>query len=214
MIYFMLLLVGMAAAGGVDKRSSPSNTSTTDCLLDALSCISKNIDPHQEINAKISSMEKELASIKSTLAAAGTPSNLATLDASGHLAKKHLPSGYGTTTPYDMMWQALHMAAAAACRGSTASGGTGCCANYVRVRNTASKQRCDQICQVDSLVCDGEVSINGFPGKATNNGQNVGYFYNYNCGSGGWGGSEADETIEDIIKSPELYYSFCCCRKP
>ena len=38
------------------------------------------------------------------------------------------------------------MAAAAACRGSTSSGGTGCCPNQVMTRNIAERKTCAQIC--------------------------------------------------------------------
>ena len=33
-----------------------------------------------------------------------------------------LPAGYDRVSAYDLQWQSLHMAAAAACRGSTTSG--------------------------------------------------------------------------------------------
>ena len=66
------------------------------------------------------------------------------------------------------------MAAAAACRGSTASGGTGCCGNTVMARNTADKKTCAQNCaQTTYRNCDAEVTIYGNKGKATNNGKIV-----------------------------------------
>ena len=64
----------------------------------------------------------------------------------------------------------LHVAAAAAYRGNTASGGTGCCDNQVMARNTADKKTCAQICaQTAYRNCDAEVSIYGKKGKATKN---------------------------------------------
>jgi hypothetical protein len=118
------------------------------------------------------------------------------------------PAGNGLV---DVAWGALHAAAAAACRGSTASGGTGCCGNSVRVRNTASGQTCSTICSANSETCDAEVSVWGRPGKATANGEFVGNFYNYGCGGSGNGGSEASASASGVLNSG--YWSFCCCRK-
>ncbi|PFX27606.1 hypothetical protein AWC38_SpisGene7670 [Stylophora pistillata] len=87
---------------------------------------------------------------------------------------------------------ALHMAAAAACRGSTSTGGHCCCDNKVMVRNTADLKTCATISAASSYPnCDGEVSIYGRERKATQNGEMVGSFYNYKCGHGAKGGSEA-----------------------
>ncbi len=107
-------------------------------------------------------------------------------------------------------WMLLHTAAAAACRGSTSSGGTGCCGNTVRVRNNASGLTCSEICSQNGQVCDAEVSIWGRPGQATVNGQEVGNFYNYGCGGTGNGGSEVNAAPSDVFTSG--YWGFCCCR--
>jgi len=105
----------------------------------------------------------------------------------------------------------IHASAAAACRGSTASGGTGCCANSVRVRNTTSGLTCTQICSGAGETCDAEVSVWGRAGKATANGELVGSFYNYGCGHSANGGSEANAGEGDAQTTG--YWSFCCCRK-
>lgn len=108
---------------------------------------------------------------------------------------------------------ALHMAAAAACRGSTSTGGHCCCDNKVMVRNTADLKTCATICAASSYPnCDGEVSIYGRERKATQNGEMVGSFYNYKCGHGAKGGSEASYPDKGVMSS-SLYFSFCCCRK-
>ena len=105
------------------------------------------------------------------------------------------------------------MAAAAACRGSTASGGTGCCDNKVMARNTADRKSCAQICaQTVYRNCDAELSIHGKIGKATKNGMMVGSFYNYGCGRPDNGGNEVSSSDETVI-SHSWYFSFCCCRK-
>ncbi|KAK2563643.1 hypothetical protein P5673_013382 [Acropora cervicornis] len=105
------------------------------------------------------------------------------------------------------------MAAAAACRGSTASGGTGCCQNAVMVKNTADAKTCTQICsQTIYSNCDGEVSVYERERKASKNGETVGYFYNYKCNAGTNGGSEASNADESVM-GYSSYFSFCCCRK-
>ena len=84
------------------------------------------------------------------------------------------------------------MAAVAACKGRTTSGGSGSCQNAVMVRDTADAKTCAQICsQTIYANCDGEVSVYGRERKASKNGENVGYFYNYKCNSAANGGSEA-----------------------
>ena len=60
----------------------------------------------------------------------------------------------------DLAWQSLHAAAAAACRGSTPSGGGGPWANVVIAKlNTHS---CDALCGETSYTqCDADISILG-----------------------------------------------------
>ena len=115
-----------------------------------------------------------------------------------------------STVAVDMAWMSIHAAAAAACRGSTTSGGTGCCANKVRVRNTSSGLTCTQICSDEGENCDAEVSVWGRPGKATANGEEVGRFYNYQCSGSSNGGSEASTQNSTVLTSG--YWSYCCCR--
>ena len=81
------------------------------------------------------------------------------------------------------------------------------------VRNIADRKTCAQICaQTQYTNCDAEVSIYGKEGKATQNGQTVGWFYNYNCNEGSNGGNEASVSDENIMNYSG-YFSFCCCRK-
>lgn len=136
------------------------------------------------------------------------------LDSNGHIPQNLLVAGYDKHSAYDLAWQSLHMVAAAACRGSTPSGGTGCCGNTVLVRNTASGRTCAQICALSNTPkCDAEVSIYGKEGKAKGNGERVGYFYNYNCTNRGYGGSEASNSDDAVMSPPAVYFGFCCCRK-
>ena len=138
--------------------------------------------------------------MKAVLGKAGKPSGFAMLDSNGRLPHNLLEAGYDKYSAYDLAWQSLHMAAAAACRGSTSSGGSGCCDNQVIARNTADKKTCAQICaQTAYRKCDAEVSIYGKKGKATKNGMIVGRFYNYSCHHGVNGGSEVSSSDETVI---------------
>ena len=136
------------------------------------------------------------------------------LDSNGRLPHNLLVAGYDKYSAYDLAWQSLHMAAAAACRGSTSSGGSGCCDNKVMTRNTAERKNCAQICaQTAHRNCDAEVSIYGKKGKATKNGMVVGAFYNYSCTWSRNGGSEVSSSDETVMNYSYPYFSFCCCRK-
>ena len=107
------------------------------------------------------------------------------------------------------------MSAAAACRGSTATGGGGPWSNGVMVRNTADKKSCTEICAATVYSnCDAEVSVYGKKDKATENGQIVGHFYNYKCERSDYGGNEASSSDETVINYGYPYFSFCCCRSP
>lgn len=106
------------------------------------------------------------------------------------------------------------MAGAAACRGSTFTGGSGPRHNVVAVRNTADKKTCTQICaETEYPNCDAEVSVFGTTGKAIQNGQIVGRFYNYSCDDGDKGGSEVSSSDPSVMLSGRLYFSYCCCRQ-
>ena len=156
----------------------------------------------------------KVANLKAELGKAGKPSGFAMLDSNGRLPHNLLVAGYDKYSAYDLAWQSLHMAAAAACRGSTASGGSGSWANSVMTRNTAERKTCAQICaQTVYRNCDAEVSIYGKNGKAAKNGMVVGAFYNYHCNHAANGGSEVSSSDETVMNYSYAYFSFCCCRK-
>ena len=118
----------------------------------------------------------------------------------------------------DNQWQALHMAAAAACRGSTPEGGKGPWSNAVIPKQNGAK--CSEQCQrmPDRTDCKAEVSLTGYPGKATSYTQKVGHFYNYEC-DGGWNediNHNEVAALEGVIEETgkTAYYRFCCCAKP
>ena len=151
--------------------------------------------------------------MKAQLAKADKPGGFATLDNHGRLPRNLLSGGFDRFSAFDLAWQSLHMAAAAACRGSTASGGSGSCGNAVMVRNTADAKTSILICsQTIYSNCDGEVSVHGRERKASKNGETVGFFYNLNRNHGASGGREVSNADESVM-SYSLYFSFCCCRK-
>ena len=110
-------------------------------------------------------------------------------------------------------WQSLHMAAAAACRGSTATGGHGPHAN-VAVARQAGKT-CVQQCQNTKMftLCDAEVSLFGNIGKASTY-KIVGSYFNYGCNSAHTWGDEVKAKENASIDGGAGYLSYCCCRAP
>ena len=128
----------------------------------------------------------------------------------------NLPFEFDASSSYNLAWQALHMAAASACRGSTPTGGSGTHVNLVLARNPHVGTSCAQLCgESGAPICDAEVSIRGEVGKATQNGQLVGMFYNYGCSNlhAGYGRNEPGAAQEEIMSNTNSGgYSFCCCR--
>ncbi|XP_073252851.1 uncharacterized protein [Porites lutea] len=208
---------GRKASSTSAAMSILSRCPQSKCLTDAVTCLAgaqysnANNSDHAK---KVEKLEKEIANLKAELAKAGKPSGFAMLDSNGRLPHSLLDAGYDKYSAYDLAWQSLHMAAAAACRGSTASGGSGSWDNQVMTRNTADKKTCAWICaQTAFHNCDAEVSIYGKKGKATQNGMTVGWFYNYGCNYAANGGSEASSSDETVWNKGYSYFSFCCCRK-
>ena len=129
----------------------------------------------------------------------------------------NLPFEFDASSSHNLAWQALHMAAAAACRGSTPTGGSGTHANMVLARNPHGKKSCQQLCSDSGQPhCDAEASIRGWDGKAIQNGQIVAEYYNYGCDRKKWvyGRNEAGADENDIMNNDwKGAYSFCCCRE-
>ena len=125
----------------------------------------------------------------------------------------------------EQAWYSLHVAAAAACRGSTASGGTGPHFNVVFPKQYSIS--CDAQCgKTDYRECDADVAIHGSFGKATSYTERVGQFYNYGCSDSKHIDAKFDEVKadEDGVFNFDVnlpgrqgkasYYRFCCCRFP
>ena len=89
----------------------------------------------------------------------------------------------------------------------------------VLARNSRGPKSCNLLCAATPHThCVAEVSVYGYIGKATENGEVVGKFYNYGCDLGvfGWGGNEASAPDQDITsprgRPGDGAFSFCCCR--
>ena len=81
------------------------------------------------------------------------------------------------------------------------------------VKNEGDSKDCAKICAASSYPnCDGEVSLYGRERKATENGEIVGSFYNYECDGAANRGREASSADQGVMSS-SIYFSFCCCRK-
>ena len=117
-----------------------------------------------------------------------------------------------------MVWQALHLAATAACRGIIATNSKPL-DNVVVNRERKGSKTCSQLC-VDTYYftqCDAEVSIIGYNGKATENGEVVGMFNNHECDSSNDkppGQNEASGKDDDLVQGYGGTFSFCCCHMP
>ena len=106
----------------------------------------------------------------------------------------------------------MHIAAAAACRGSTANTKKPVHRVFPRVYGSSCYYTCAKT--TNHKYCDAEVSFSASMGKAKARGEDVGAFYNYRCkGSGNWG----DEVLakESKLKNGRSLsanlVSYCCC---
>merc|ERR1711910_25342 len=106
-------------------------------------------------------------------------------------------NGHSDYSVADQQWQSLHMAAAAACRASTAFGGHGINANQVYPRTKG--QTCDQVCKATKYYteCDASLSIMGTMGRVKTVNRSAGAFYNYHCNSAGYPGLFHEESSQD-----------------
>lgn len=112
---------------------------------------------------------------------------------------------------YALQWQALHMAAAAACRGSTPKGGHGCCENAVLP--SGKQTSCQIVCGRRSYKhCDAEVALAGFRGKAKTPTSTVAIYFNYYCGHVAYPNTEP-EMKENHLWDQRSFISYCCCRR-
>jgi len=159
----------------------------------------------QGLMNKIERLEKEVQKLKS---------ETVKLDSNKKIAHSVLPAGFSEVRVADLQMEALHMAAASACRGSTGTGGSGCCDNRVYPRSTGLS--CRQVCaRTIHVNCDAELAINGRRVLARSSKDYVGRFYNYGCGD-----ASSNPAFETNIKTSDhirfsdySYISFCCCRK-
>jgi len=165
-------------------------------------------------------LEKEIAALRSEMVQKETLLKKEIADLKAAMATVEQPSQQDKAllakSMEDVAWQALHAAAAGACRGSTKTGGHGPWGNAVlpKLHNDSCKNVCSR---TSYSSCDADVSILGSLGKATSYTQRVGSFYNYGCDTAGNQNEEFDEVKSDnheIISENPYYFRYCCCRKP
>lgn len=154
----------------------------------------RTTDKMEKLFAKVEALESELKTTKD---------KLKELEAS---SKSDLTN---------VQWQALHIGAAAACRGAVPSGGTGPHVNGVVPRRKGVS--CTQTCAATDVIypgryphnykhCDAMVLVVGQLGKATSYKKAVGWYYNYGCG--------VVDTRFDLkdASANSPWVAFCCCR--
>ena len=131
----------------------------------------------------------------------------------GRINQALLPGSYADFTLEDMAWGGIHAAAAAACRGFVPSGGSGPYANYVLSAKVGST--CTDTCTTFqfSSVCDAAVTVVGWVKQATSDNNQVGYYYNYGCGSVQSLYTELGRSNHNSLER-QHYMTYCCCRIP
>jgi len=160
-----------------------------------------------EANAQIGSLKREVALLKK---------NTVKLDSNNKIKQSLLPGGYSNFTASDLQWQSLHMAAAAACRATSGTGGSGDLPNMIFSRDRG--MTCNAVCNGTSIYkeCDSELTLMGNIVKAESYKTELGSFYNYGCDNIDTvpsPGFEASSPHDKVITSPQ-FMSYCCCRKP
>jgi len=187
-----------------DKGDKGARSKKGDKRVDDKLVLEKLVADMSLLQKEIATLAKENKDLKS---------KFSLLDGNNKIKQSYLPAGYDKYSLYDIQWQSLHMAAAAACRGSTPTGGSGYLANYVYAKKDGVS--CTATCwQTTYKNCDAAISIHGYVGKSTKVLQPVGAYYNYGCGmSRLWYSKGIEEKIKNEQISSVVYISYCCCRK-
>jgi len=135
------------------------------------------------------------------------------LDAQNKIPRSVLPAGFSQVSVADLQMESYHVAAAAACRGSTATGGSGVTNNLVFPRSRG--RSCAEVCEATTYRwCDAELSIYGKRIIARSSTDYVGSFYNYGCHF-----KENNVQFEPDLRANNgrmtmtKYISYCCCRR-
>ena len=153
---------------------------TTDKEVDKLrsenSGLKRNVT---SLNRELTTTKEELTETRTEMESLKSEvESCAKLTSEGRIPQSILPGSYSEYSLEDIQWQSLHMAAAAACRGSTPSNG--------RHSNRAIPGRdgvtCTQVCSETFFSnCEGSVALMGLQKQAITNTTPVGLFYDYGC---------------------------------
>jgi len=123
----------------------------------------------------------------------------------GRIPQNLLPGSYATATLEDVRWQAVHLAAAAACGGSFNN-------SWNEVYPVTGGKSCKETCaKAGSSSCAGSVCLWAVSGKATHYKQIAWLHSGYACDfkmPTGW-----DEVAADGKSAAKVIYTvYCCCK--
>jgi len=154
------------------------------------------------LKTKIANLEKEVKDLKS---------KQVTLGADHKIDQRLLPAGYSQFSVNDLQWHSLHMAAASACRATTAIFGE---TSVNRVLPRSTQKSCTDVCKASKYkVCDAEISISGTVNKVSSSKNEVAWFANHGCDGKGNYGFEPTAHSDQIVKNlgNSNFFSYCCC---
>merc|ERR1712193_446901 len=178
-IFIVLILVVVVNSKAVERRDEEGRL-FGESMVEVVQRLVRDVNVLKTDNINLKKDSEGLKKDNSVLKA-----EVSRLKANGH-------SQYSVA---DQQWQSLHMAAAAACRASTAFGGHGPYDNRVYPRTKG--HTCDQVCKATKIrtECDASLSIMGNMGRMKSVNQAVGAFYNYHCNMPGYAAHE--EGVQD-----------------
>ena len=162
------------------------------------------------LNREFTTTKEELTEIRTELESLKSEvESCAKLTSEGRISQSILPGSYAEYSLEDIQWQSLHMAAAAACRGSTPSKG--------RHSNRAIPGRdgvtCTQVCSETFFSnCEGAVALMGLQKQTLTNTTPVGLFYDYGCEWNQRSGLSELTYANKKILYATYYINYCCCR--
>ena len=193
-----------------DTKSSLNSLTTTIISVNStLTTKSKHLKTTvEEVEVDLNSVQSDVTTLKEDGVKKGPD---------GRIDRALLPGSYADFTLEDVAWGSVHVAAAAACRGSVPTGGTGHFPNQVIPVIVGST--CHATCNAftpDSktyFYCASTVTLMGFVKHATNNLASVGEYYNYGCAAPHTASSELSRS-DHVSLERTSYMTYCCCRSP
>ena len=164
------------------------------------------------LNRELATTKEELTEIRTELESLKSEvESCAKLTSEGRISQSILPGSYAEYSLEDIQWQSLHMAAAAACRGSTPSKGR----HSNRAIPRLDGVTCTQVCSETFFSnCEGTVALMGLQKQTLTNTTPVGngLFYDYGCEWNQRSGLSELTYANKKILHATYYINYCCCR--